>query len=98
MLHWTCPDCGTDCSPTVRECPTCKDAPVPVAPPVEESVTNGVLALARSLASTNVPLLAPAPQQLLLVAANGHSNGTTPPAAFQEEHVAIPEDQTIESL
>src|SRR5580693_8377290 len=23
MLCWICPDCGRDCSPAVRECPSC---------------------------------------------------------------------------
>src|SRR5216684_3184356 len=95
MLHWICPDCGNDCSPTVRECPVCANAPVRDASPSQEAVTEGVLALARSLQSSmDIRLLAPAPQQLLLadVNGNGHWNGT----ALKEEDVRIPEDQTPE--
>src|SRR5713101_8309103 len=97
MLHWICPDCGNDCSPTVRECPACANAPLRSASPSEEAVTEGVLALARSLQpSMDMLLLAPAPQQLLLAAVNGngHSNGTL----LKEEDVRIPEDETIDSL
>src|SRR5713101_4098419 len=101
MLHWICPDCGNDCSPTVRECPACASAPIRSASPSEEAVTEGVLALARSLQpSMDMLLLAPAPQQLLLatVNGNGHSDGTSSPIAVKEEDVRIPEDDTIDSL
>ncbi|HEY6392035.1 MAG TPA: hypothetical protein VIX89_12200 [Bryobacteraceae bacterium] len=69
-------------------------------PRVEESITQGVLALARSIQPpSEIRLLEPAPQQLLLVAAtNGHSNGTTSTVAVREEDAGIPEDEAIESL
>ncbi len=63
---------------------------------MEKPGTEGLLALAQSLeTSTNVPLLAPAPQQLLLVGANGSSNGN---GHSNGAHIAIPEDEAIESL
>src|SRR5258708_32730350 len=101
MLHWICPDCGNDCSPTVRECPGCANAPVRDVSPSQDAVTEGVLALARSLQpSMDMLLLAPAPQQLLLAAVNGngHSNGNSSTIAVKEEDVRIPEDDTIDSL
>src|SRR5229473_1110378 len=64
-------------------------------------VTEGVLALARSLQpSMDILLLAPAPQQLLLAAVNGngHSNGNSSTIAVKEEDVRIPEGDTIDSL
>jgi hypothetical protein len=97
MLHWICPDCGTDCPPTVRECPTCKDAPA-AAPPatVEKPATEGLLALARSLEiPANMTLLAPAPQQLLLVGASGSSNGN---GHSNGAHLTLAEDEAIASL
>src|SRR5260370_17711 len=99
MLHWICPDCGNDCSPTVRECPACANAPIRDVPPPEEAATEGVLALARSLQPTmDIRLLAPVPQLLLAtVNGNGHSNGPMSTVALKED-VKIPEDETIESL
>jgi hypothetical protein len=105
MLHWICPDCGNDCPPTVRECPACADVPSKSIPPSEEAVTEGVLALARRVQpSSEIPLLEHAPQQLLLAAVNGsattngHSNGTKSMVALKKEYVAIPEDESINSL
>src|SRR5260370_9153760 len=101
MLHWICLDCGNDCSPTVRECPACADAPVRDDSRSQRAVTQGVLALARSLQpSMDIRLLAPAPQQLLLAAVNGngHSNGKVPALSLEEEDVKILGDETIESL
>src|SRR5271170_3082099 len=44
MLYWICPECGHECSPAIRECPTCtagekaaaKPAPAPKAAPKPE--------------------------------------------------------------
>jgi hypothetical protein len=105
MLHWICPDCGNDCSPTVRECPACADTPVTVVPSSEEVVTEGLLALAHSTQpSSDPPHLQSAPQQLLLATrngsttTNGHSNGRMLAIAQTEGEVRIPGDETIESL
>src|SRR5580698_8327263 len=27
MLYWICPECGHECSPAIRECPTCTAPP-----------------------------------------------------------------------
>lgn len=29
MLYWICPECGHECSPAIRECPTCTAPPEP---------------------------------------------------------------------
>jgi hypothetical protein len=36
MLYWICPECGHECSPAIRECPTCTAPPtaVPLAVPL----------------------------------------------------------------
>jgi hypothetical protein len=47
MLYWICPECGHECSPAIRECPTC------TAPP--ESTPNAgqqLLSLAQNFQST----------------------------------------------
>jgi hypothetical protein len=31
MLYWICPECGHECSPAIRECPTCTSAAQPPA-------------------------------------------------------------------
>ena len=87
MLCWICPDCGRDCSPAVRECPSCAQGQTGVTNGASSSVTNGASASTNGvLANTNgvlamleqlravpsVPLLAPAPQQYLLF---GLTNG-----------------------
>ena len=28
MLYWICPECGHECSPAIRECPTCTTAEI----------------------------------------------------------------------
>jgi hypothetical protein len=73
MLYWICPECGHECSPAIRECPTCTAPPVqPTAPkPVPATSTSqGLLSLAQNFQSPPAPaLLTPAPQRQLLAAA-----------------------------
>jgi hypothetical protein len=33
MLYWICPECGHECSPAIRECPTCTAPPAVQKPP-----------------------------------------------------------------
>src|SRR5689334_21977636 len=53
MLFWTCPECGRECSPAVRECPACTPRTQRQLP--AESISapcsanGGILALAESL-------------------------------------------------
>ena len=56
MLYWTCPECGRECSPAVRECPACSPRTLRQSP--VESISapcsaNGILALAESLESVH---------------------------------------------
>ena len=37
MLFWTCPECGRECSPAIRDCPGC------TAPPTTASADSGTL-------------------------------------------------------
>ena len=47
MLYWICPECGHECSPAIRECPTC------TAPPVNAANANReLLSLAQNFQST----------------------------------------------
>lgn len=91
MLYWICPECGRDCSPAVRECPVCAQQ--------HALVTEGVLALVQNFQSAPpVPLLAAAPQQILLFAANGHPVQATDTVAAVEEEPAVPAGDAIDSL
>src|SRR5580698_99 len=54
MLYWICPECGHECSPAIRECPTC------TAPPSEQpkaAETTVVQAAAESTGSASQELL-----------------------------------------
>src|SRR5579862_5499829 len=67
MLYWICPECGHECSPAIRECPTCT-AP-PAAKPAGVSPAgvsnpgpsnNELLSLAQNFQSeSSVGLLTP---------------------------------------
>jgi hypothetical protein len=48
MLYWICPECGHECSPAIRECPTCAAAEK-AAPP--EHANTGILSLAQKFES-----------------------------------------------
>jgi len=56
MLYWICPECGHECSPAIRECPTC------TAPPAatQAAVSQELLSLAHNFESaSSVAVLAP---------------------------------------
>src|ERR1700733_3378333 len=44
MLYWICPECGHECSPAIRECPTCTMPPVqqpaPEQTPLDHTATK----------------------------------------------------------
>src|ERR1700736_18137 len=68
MLYWICPECGHECSPAIRDCPTCT-AP-PEAPAYSPVHNEALLSLAQNFQSApSVGLLAAAPQPQLLSAA-----------------------------
>src|SRR5580693_4802736 len=83
MLYWICPECGHECSPAIRECPTC------TAPPAQALVAESTIAektaakpaganeellsLAQNFRNApSVALLTAAPPLQLLLAANGN--------------------------
>src|SRR5579862_8910120 len=68
MLYWICPECGHECSPAVRECPTCTAAEK-TAPSVQSS--SDLLTLAQNFEPA--PLLNTASYRNLVSATNGHS-------------------------
>src|SRR5579872_893490 len=77
MLYWICPECGHECSPAVRECPTCSvsDARAAAVSSAHrnEGVSHAILALVRTFQSVpSVPLLAAGPGNG--GPANGHSS------------------------
>ncbi len=67
MLYWICPECGHECSPAIRECPTCTAPPAGVTPLVSSPgatspgpSNNELLSLAQNFQSaSSVGLLAP---------------------------------------
>jgi hypothetical protein len=65
MLYWICPECGHECSPAIRECPTCTASPESTArnSTVQQrsSPSKELLSLAQNFeSSSSVGLLAPA--------------------------------------
>jgi hypothetical protein len=56
MLYWICPECGHECSPAIRECPTCTAAEnaAPTAEQSPQQTSADVLLLAQSLQSKPV--------------------------------------------
>jgi hypothetical protein len=78
MLYWICPECGQECSPAIRECPTCAEAEKAApetAPRPETSAT--ILAFAQTFQSAPAPGPPPGfsagPPRKLVSMANGYS-------------------------
>jgi hypothetical protein len=78
MLYWICPECGHECSPAIRECPTCAAPPEHKSPArkstvqQQTAVSQELLTLAQHFhAPPSTGLLAAAPQRRLLTAAKG---------------------------
>ena len=112
MLYWICPECGGECSPAVRECPTCAGttatSPVPVAPASRKHArTEDVLALIHNVPPTpSTPLANDSVREPL---ANGHSGHKTatlelfgpigvPAETQRKEEPPAPPKEAIESL
>ena len=56
MLYWICPECGHECSPAIRECPTCTALPASK----HAAASQELLSLAQNFQSaSSVALLAP---------------------------------------
>jgi hypothetical protein len=87
MLYWICPECGHECSPAIRECPTCamatESAPAASAPvqkqpdqtPPESGISQEIINLAQSFdESRPVITQAVAPQVEPVSSVNGHTD------------------------
>src|SRR5579863_1763185 len=61
MLYWICPECGHECSPAIRECPTCAAPPEAERKGVSTAMDNAeLLSLAQNFQSSSaVAVLAP---------------------------------------
>jgi hypothetical protein len=100
MLYWICPECGHECSPAIRECPTCT-AP-PVAPPVamqeagqpvpqQTAPSQELLSLAQNFQLPPVAaLLAAEPPRQQHLSANGHE------VSLSSAAVALEDEPTVE--
>src|ERR1700693_5814325 len=100
MLYWICPECGHECSPTVRECPTCSSSDVVPAEVTsveqDRAVSQGILALVQNFqAVPAIPLLVAASQEGR--STNGHSSPAVSTAALAEEELT-PGNETIDCL
>lgn len=93
MLYWICPECGQECSPAVRECPTC------TAPPASPSAASGstaasgeLLSLAQNFPPAPSPavLASPAGSRKTALSTNGHETSGGGGIAVAEEEQAPP--------
>jgi hypothetical protein len=99
MLYWICPECGHECSPAIRECPTCtaaeKSAPIAAerkqATEAAEQTSTEILTLAQNFESAPATgMLSAASYRNLVAGANGHA---APVAA-----AVIDDEPTVELL
>ena len=95
MLFWTCPECGRECSPALRECPACPPQPDPHpldATPGRTESAGGILALAHNLETIHaLPLLAPLAEQSIQNVENGRPSHAASTATLVEEVASGPE-------
>jgi hypothetical protein len=111
MLYWICPECGGECSPTVRECPACAGAsavsPASAGPARRNTpVTEEVLALVHNLQPAihvdfpPVVALLSAPETNGLSNEDAHSRtiATLDLPEAREEELCRPAKETIELL
>lgn len=100
MLYWICPECGQECSPAIRECPTCTAPPAsPSAASGPTSASGELLSLAQNFepAPSPPPLpvdLASAPgSRKTLLSTNGHETSTGGSIATIESAATIREEE-----
>jgi len=104
MLYWICPECGHECSPAIRECPTCsmasESAPAASAPVrSESSLSHEIIALAENF--KNEPTAAPQPAAApaeVVSSANGHSDVKLNSTVVTEETGDSTESKTAEII
>src|SRR5271166_1386455 len=94
MLYWICPECGHECSPAIRECPTCTAAEqAPPAPPSAQTSAD-ILSLAQNFepeveSAPAAGLLSTASYRSLVSATNGHSAAVSTAAVADEDTVEL---------
>src|SRR5690348_8082552 len=92
MLYWICPECGHECSPAVRECPTCtappESQPAATAKAAEQPDRNHeLLSLAQNFDAQTATLLVPVMQRQASLSANGHETSATNSAVALEDDI-----------
>src|SRR5579863_3902363 len=98
MLYWICPECGRECSPAIRECPTCTAPPAAVKEteqpaPAQTTANHELLSLAQNFQPTPSTSLVSAEPQRQLLSANGSVAHVTSTALAVEEAPAEPADE-----
>jgi hypothetical protein len=51
MLYWICPECGHECSPAIRECPTCTAPPCTAPQEIGANASRDLYSLAQNFQS-----------------------------------------------
>ncbi len=80
MLYWTCPECGRECSPAVRDCPVCPPVSARKSDSADANLqatqaNGGILALAQNLETIHaLPILTAVPEHAVQALENGRSN------------------------
>lgn len=103
MLYWICPECGRECQPAIRECPSCADALVSSAAAThpDQSLTEGVLALVRSVQDRPPVLITepvPEPALVMAIRSNEDNGAVQPGSAAIENGSRIAENGNVESV
>jgi hypothetical protein len=99
MLYWICPECGHECSPAIRECPTCiaVEKPVPASP---VPASKDIQSLAQTIQSA--PAAGPPPAQLLSAGPSRNpfraANGYSAPAGAAVITLAVAEEVVAEAV
>lgn len=99
MLYWICPECGQECSPAIRECPTCTAPPAsPSAASGPASANGGLLSLAQNFppAPLSLDLASAPPSRKTLLATNGHEPSTGGAVATLENVATLEDEPTVE--
>jgi hypothetical protein len=81
MLYWICPECGHECSPAIRECPTCTAAEKAASgagktASAEAQASSDILSLAQNFEispALGVSVASGGAERSLIAQTNGHS-------------------------
>lgn len=101
MLYWICPECGHECSPAVRECPTCTAPPAQPSAASEPTAASGeLLSLAQNFqpAASSVGLASAPGSHKTLLSTNGHETSTGGSVATIDSVATIKSAATVKSV